>query len=107
MLADRVTPDGSEISIVWDDQCAPPSAKIVYGPLGQVSAYTISGSVCGIATPESWAAVPAGDLWFVVVGGDGVTVESSWGLATDGERNGLIPSDTCGETAKEITGSCP
>jgi len=107
MLADRATPDGSEISIVWDDQCAPPSAKIVYGSLGQVSAYTISGSVCGIANPESWAAVPAGDLWFVVVGGDGVAVESSWGLATDGERNGLNPSGTCGETAKEITGSCP
>jgi len=107
MLADRVTSDGSEISIAWDDQCAPPSAKIVYGPLDQVSAYTISGSVCGIGNPEAWAAVPAGDLWFVVVGGDGVAVESSWGLATGGERNGLTPSNTCGETAKEITGTCP
>jgi len=107
MLADQVTPDGSEISIAWDDQCAPSSAKIIYGPLDQVSAYTISGSACGIANPESWTAVPAGDLWFVVIGGDGVAVESSWGFATEGERNGLTPSNTCGETAKEITGSCP
>jgi len=107
MLADRVTPDGSEISVAWDDRCAPTSAKILYGPLDQVSAYSISGSVCGIANPQTWTAVPGGDLWFVVVAGDGVGVEGSWGLATDGERNGLTPSDTCGETAKEITGSCP
>ena len=46
-------------------------------------------------------------LTMYLLGGDGVGVESSWGLATDGERNGLTASDTCGETAKEITGSCP
>jgi uncharacterized repeat protein (TIGR01451 family) len=107
MRVDRVTPDGSEISITWDDQCTPASAKLVYGPLDQVSAYTVSGSVCGIGTPESWTAVPAGDLWFVAIGGDGLGVESSWGLATDGERNGLYPSNTCGDTAKEISGTCP
>jgi uncharacterized repeat protein (TIGR01451 family) len=107
MLADRLTPDGSEISVAWDDQCAPASTKIVYGPLDQVSTWSLSGSVCGILNPETWTAVPAGDLWFIVVSDDGVSVESSWGAATEGERNGLTPSNTCGATAKEITGTCP
>jgi hypothetical protein len=107
MQASRLTIDGSQISIAWDDQCAPASTKIIYGPLDQVSAHTISGSLCGIANPETWAAVPGGNLWFVVVGADGSGIESSWGLATEGERNGLTPSNTCGDTAKEITGSCP
>ena len=107
MRADRMTPDGTELSVTWDDQCAPASTKIVYGPLGQVADYAISGSVCGILNPEAWTTVPAGDLWFVVMGDDGVSVESSWGHATEGERNGLTPSNTCGATAKEITGTCP
>jgi hypothetical protein len=107
MRADRLTLDGSEISITWDDQCAPANAKLVYGNLGQVSTYTIGGAVCGIGNPETWTSVPAGNLWFVVIGSDGQGVESSWGLATDGERSGLSPSNTCGDTAKEITGSCP
>jgi hypothetical protein len=107
MRADRLTLDGSEISITWDDQCAPVSAKVVYGPLDQASTHTISGAVCDIGNPQNWTAVPAGDLWFVVIGGDGLGVESSWGLATDGERGGLTPSNTCGDTAKEITGTCP
>jgi len=107
MLASRLTPDGSEIEIEWDDQCAPAGAKIVHGSLDQLSTYAVSGSVCDIANPESWTAVPAGDLWFLILGTDGLGVESSWGLSTDGERNGLIPSNTCADTHKEITGTCP
>jgi len=107
VIAERLTPDGSEIAITWDDQCAPPSAKIIYGDLGQVSAYTIAGAVCGIGSPATWTAVPAGDLWFLVVGSNGLGVESSWGLATGGERSGLSPSNTCGDTSKDLTGSCP
>ena len=107
MHADRITVDGSEISVTWDDQCAPASAKIVYGPLDQVSGYTVSGGVCGISNPQSWIGVPAGSLWFVVVTDDGASMESSWGQSTFGERNGLGDSGTCGSTAKDITGVCP
>ncbi len=107
MVVDRLTLSGSELSVSWDDQCAPSSAKLIYGDLGQVSTYAIGGSVCGIADPETWTAVPPGDLWFLVLTGDGQGAESSWGLATEGERNGLSPSDTCGDTAKEISGTCP
>jgi len=107
LFADRITPDGSELSVTWDDQCAPANANILYGPLGQVSTYSVSGAICGILNPETWAAVPAGDLWFVLVGDDGVSVESSWGLGTEGERNGLTDSGMCAVTAKDITGTCP
>jgi len=105
--ADRMTVDGSDILLTWDDQCAPVNAKLVYGSLDQVSSYGIAGSVCNIGNPESWVSVPAGDLWFVVIGSDGLGVESSWGLSSDGERSGLSSSGTCGDTAKEITGTCP
>jgi subtilisin-like proprotein convertase family protein len=107
MLAQQITDDGSEISVVWNAQCAPAAAKVVYGPLDQVSSYVISGSVCDIANPEAWSAVPAGSLWFLVIGDDGAGIESSWGQGSGGERNGLTGSGTCGSTAKDIGGSCP
>jgi uncharacterized repeat protein (TIGR01451 family) len=107
MWAERVGQDGGEITLSWDDQCAPTRTKLIYGSLDQVSAYVISGEVCDIATPTSWNPVPAGDLYFLIVSSDDLGVEGSLGLATDGERNGLSPSNTCGDTAKEITGSCP
>ena len=75
--------------------------------LDQVATYAVTGAVCGVANPQVWDPVPAGDLWFVLVGDDGLGVESSWGEATDGERNGLSDSGTCGSVAKDITGTCP
>jgi hypothetical protein len=107
LLADRLTADGSQISVLWDDQCGPANANILYGSLDQVASHTPSGAVCSIANPETWAGVPAGDLWFLVVSDDGAGVESSWGSATDGERNGLIDSGTCGNVATDIEGVCP
>jgi subtilisin-like proprotein convertase family protein/V8-like Glu-specific endopeptidase len=107
LRADRVVPDGSQISLAWDDQCQSGGAKLIYGPLDQVATYAVSGAVCDVATPELWDAVPEGSLYFLLLGGDPAGVESSWGAATDGERNGLTPSYTCGDIAKEMTGSCP
>jgi len=51
--------------------------------------------------------VPAGDLYFLILSSDGVAVEGAWGPAWGGERNGLWPSNTCGDSAKDIAGSCP
>jgi len=107
MLADRLLPDGSQISVTWDDQCAPAGARILHGSLDQVSTHALSGAVCDIANPQVWEAVPAGDIWFILVSDDGLGVESSWGEASGGERNGLSESGMCGSIAKDITGSCP
>jgi len=52
--------------------------------------------------------VPAGNLFFLVVGTDGAGTESSWGVTSVfGERSGLVPSGECGIAAKDISGSCP
>ena len=107
LLANRLTPDGSEIAVVWDDQCSPLNANLLYGALESVSSHAVSGAVCAIGNPETWTGVPAGDLWFLVVADDGAGVESSWGLASGGERNGLMHSETCGTQAKDIMGACP
>jgi hypothetical protein len=101
------TPGGSQITLEWDDQCSPAGTKILYGPLDQVATYGIAGAACAIANPEVWTAVPAGDLWFVLVGEDGQGIESSWGQASGGERGGLAASATCGSNAKDLAGSCP
>ncbi len=101
------TPDGSQIILEWDDQCSPASTKILYGPLDQVATYSIAGAACAIANPQVWESVPAGDLWFVLVGEDGLGLESSWGQASGGERGGLAASGTCGSSAKDLAGSCP
>ena len=106
MLANRDALDGSRIVIDWDNQCSPVDTKILYGPLDQVSTYTVGGAECSISDPAVWDPVPAGDLWFVLVSGDG-SVESSWGQATGGERNGMASSGTCGATLKDISGTCP
>jgi subtilisin-like proprotein convertase family protein len=107
ILPERLTTSGDRISIAWDDQCLPASVKILYGPLGQVASYTVSGAVCDVASPADWDPVPAGDLWFVLVADDGSGAESSWGLASAGERNGSVASGTCGSTFKDLSGTCP
>jgi subtilisin-like proprotein convertase family protein len=107
MLASRDTVDGSVISIDWNDVCSPASTKILWGPLDQVSSYTISGAECGIANPAVWDPAPVGDIWFLLVTDDGADIESSWGQSSSGERNGTTTSATCGSTAKDPTGICP
>jgi subtilisin-like proprotein convertase family protein len=107
ILVSRLEQDGSRLSIDWDDQCSPASTRILYGDLGQLATHALSGAVCDIAKPAIWEPVPAGNIWFLLVSDDGLGVESSWGEATDGERNGLSDSGMCGCLAKDITGSCP
>ena len=52
--------------------------------------------------------VPAGDLFFLVVGTDGAGTESSWGVdSLPSERNGMIHSGECSTISKEISTSCP
>ena len=79
--------------------------------MANVASYALSGSECaiGITGSYDWPAVPAGDLYYMIVGVDGTGVyESSWGLDSSGtERHGTIPSGTCGATTKDPTLTCP
>jgi len=107
LTVDRLLADGSRLELTWDDQCAPVNTNIIFGPLDQVSGYTISGEVCGVANPAIWDPAPAGNVWFLLVSDDGAGVESSWGLVLGAERNGLGQSNTCGNSSKVLTGTCP
>ena len=53
--------------------------------------------------------VPAGALYFLIVGRDGTGVyESSWGLTSAGaQRGGTHASFQCGATTKILTDICP
>ena len=106
VTATRLTEDGSEILVSWDDQCAGAETNLIYGALDQVSSYEVSGGRCSISQPETWNSVPEGDLWFLIVGVNPLGVESSWGHASGGER-GDSASLVCGATDKDPFGSCP
>jgi hypothetical protein len=52
--------------------------------------------------------VPAGNVWFVIVGDDDGTTEGSWGTDGNGaQRGGVTVSGLCGMTTRDNTGTCP
>ncbi|HEX5044141.1 MAG TPA: proprotein convertase P-domain-containing protein [Candidatus Polarisedimenticolaceae bacterium] len=109
MTASRL--DASSIHLGWDAAgCPTPNYHLLYGPLATVASYTVSGGVCGLGPLGSydWSGVPAGDLWFVVVGDDAAGTEGSWGQASGGaERGGTTASGQCGFTLRSNGGTCP
>jgi hypothetical protein len=111
MVPLRLTSAGDAIRVSWDvTSCPATDYNLLYGDLGTVAAYALSGAACSLGTSGSydWSGVPAGSLYFVVVGTDGAGTEGSWGLDGAGhERNGSVPSGACGVVGKDTTGSCP
>jgi hypothetical protein len=111
VTASRATPAGDAIDLGWDTtSCTAADYHLIYGDFANVSTYAIVGSECSLGTTGSysWNAVPAGDLFFLVIGTDGAGTESSWGMDSQfGERNGLSPSGQCGTVSKDVSGSCP
>lgn len=107
----KLVPSGAQLRVFWDSQCvnAPATAKILYGPLGQLTTYGLSGSLCAVAAnPAVWSGVPPGSLWFVMSSDDSFGQEGSWGVDSSGqERNGLVPSGQCGSVEKNLSGQCP
>jgi len=101
---------GGGVHLTWGaGTCPAPNYHLLYGSMAGLSTYAVSGGVCGLGPVGSfdWSALPAGDLWFVVVSDNAVTTEGSWGTATAGERNGTTASATCGFTQRSNAGTCP
>jgi len=75
------------MTLSFETACLTTDNTIEYGPLASVASYGYSGQECNIGTSGTYAwAYPAGDLFFLVVGNDGVA-EGSYGLdSTPGER---------------------
>jgi hypothetical protein len=107
LLVERLDAPGTVLELSWDDLCVAPATKVLYGPLSGVSTWQIGGAECSALTPMVWDPVPAGDLWFVIIGDDGAGTESSWGMASSGERNAMSASGMCGSAAKDVSATCP
>lgn len=111
MKASRADATGSTIAVTWDvATCASADYHLLFGDLSSVASLTVLGAACDLGTTGSatWSSVPAGSLWFDVVGDDNATVEGSWG--TDGhgaERRGVTPSGQCGLVVRNNSGTCP
>jgi hypothetical protein len=111
MTGSRADASGGTIELTWDvATCTSPDHHVIYGDLGSVASFTVAGAVCNLGTSgsASWSGVPAGDLWFVVVGDDGASTEGSWGTdSTGAERGGSATSGQCGIGTRDNTGVCP
>ena len=110
MTATRVEPSGTAIELFWDvDSCPSSAYHVLYGPLDSVAALVPGGALCdpGNTGNTLWAAVPIGDLWFLVVGNDGAMVEGNWGETSNGaHRGGNIASGQCAITSRDNSGDC-
>ena len=110
MRASRGNISGTRINLTWDvATCSSSDYHVLYGALANVASSTLSGALCNLGTTGSgpWTGVPAGNLWFAVVGDNDLTVEGSWGEKTGGERGGAAASGQCGLTAKTLSSLCP
>jgi len=106
---DRVNVSGSEIDVSWDTSCGATEFNLLYGDLGNVSTVALSGSECSLGSSGSysWTSVPVGNLFFLIVGSDGIDVESSWGTDSNlGERGALAASGECGAAFKDVANTC-
>jgi hypothetical protein len=112
MTCSRMTAQGDWIQVDWDaSSCMAHDYNLIFGHLANLSAYTVDGAECGIGVfgTHDWLGVPAGDLFFVIVGVDDTGVyESSWGVdGAGGQRNGTSPSWMCGVTTRDTSEQCP
>jgi subtilisin-like proprotein convertase family protein len=110
MTASRADIAGSTINLTWDvSTCSSSDHHVLYGDLANVASSTVSGAACdlGVSGSTTWSGVPAGSLWFVVVGDDNVSTEGSWGTMTSGERGGAVASGLCGVSTRNNAATCP
>ncbi len=112
VTAERLTAAGDWVRVEWDvNSCLAAEYNLIYGNLADVDSYAMLGSECaiGVGGSHDWSGVPAGDIYFLVVGTDGTGVyESSWGGDGSGtERSGGRPSGQCGTTSLDVVESCP
>lgn len=110
MRGSRADVPGTTIDLTWDvATCTSNDHHVLYGALADVATSTVGGASCNLGATGTavWTGVPAGDLWFVVVGDNNLTLEGSWGTMTSGERGGASASGQCGLTTRNYSSSCP
>ena len=110
LMASRAS--GTMIDVSWDaSTCTASGYDLIYGDLADVSSYALLGAECSIGLSGSlgWTGVPAGSLYFLVVGRESSGIyESGWGV--DSAGNPRLPhraAALCGSTIKATASTCP
>jgi hypothetical protein len=70
MKASRGNRVGTAINLNWDvATCSSTDHHLIYGNLATVSSLAVIGCACNLGTTgtATWATVPPGSLWFVIV----------------------------------------
>jgi V8-like Glu-specific endopeptidase len=109
LVVGRAPGAADTIDLAWDATCGSANYNLLYGDLADVSMYTLQGATCSIGAGggHSWTGVPGGNLFFLVVGTDGASTESSWGRDSGHRERNAIGSSQCGMSALDSTGVCP
>jgi hypothetical protein len=111
MTGSRLDGFGSSIGLTWDvATCASTDHHVIYGSLSSVASMTVLGGACdlGATGTATWSSVPAGDLWFIIVGDDDGATEGSWGTdGNGGQRSAGTPSGVCGIASRDDAATCP
>lgn len=111
LTASRNDVSGGSIDVTYDTAtCSAAEYQLLFGPLGSVNLPTVTGSQCdlGDSGNANWTTVPPGDLWFIVVTGNGEGLEGRWGMRTDGlPRDDATASGECGGIQLDTSSSCP
>ena len=111
MRGSKANPAATTINLTWDvSSCASADHHVLYGDLANVASAAVAGAACDLGTTGSaaWSGVPAGNLWFVIVGDDDGATEASWGTdGIGGQRGGVTASGLCGTSVRDNSGVCP
>jgi hypothetical protein len=99
---------GGNLTVAYSGACSATDHALILGPLSDVSSYSYTTADCSIGTSGSHTFVPGpGDLFFLVVGDDGI-VEGSYGRRSSGiERpsDDLLVPPVC-PLAQSLTNRC-
>ena len=117
LLVDKLSPDGTQLTLSWTDCLGSGDHHIIYGASSAIgTTLAPSGAKCDIrCSPYDWASgvpnPPSGQwVWFLVLSNDDDETEGSWGPGSGGsERIGPGPdgsSGMCSITAKNASNSC-
>ena len=99
-------------TVTWDkDSCPASNYNILWGYLANLPTYTLLNALCAAGTTGTYNWMnpqPDGNLYFLMVGVDSGTTESSWGKDSAGNhRKGSAASGMCTKTIRDNTPACP
>jgi hypothetical protein len=95
--------NGGSVDLSYTPGCGTADNILVWGNLAQVSTYSYSGQTCALGNSGTlnWT-LPAGDLFFLLVGNDG-TAEGSYGQSSAGLER---PEESVCTFPQDLSSTC-